>query len=294
VLCTCFLILEDQSRLQPYIYVSLIVALGLLYHAVRGGELNALRTAVVFVYLWAGIQKLNVHYFRETFPWVFFSPRVTHWLLFLSGHVRIVAVMALASALLEVSAAALLFSRRWRHFGVLAVATIHAVALVLIGPIIGMGYAPVVWPWNFAMVAYAVILFWNYEGSLFPVRDPMQAVAIMLFGLLPILNLFSLWDDYLSFHAFSGATMNAYLQIPQGKETELPLAAQRVLSGNRVEFASWSMSDTRASAYPAARVYRYIFRETCKTAPDAELVIVSKPAWPSGRTTKTLETCPKN
>lgn len=200
--------------------------------------------------------------------------------------------MALSSALLEVSAAALLFSRRGRHFGVLAVATIHAIALILIGPI-GMRYAPVVWPWNVAMVAYVVTLFWNYDGSLFPVRDMMQGVAILLFGLLPILNLFSLWDAYLSFHAFSGGTMEGYLQIPQGKETELPPAARRVLIGNRVAFVNWSMADTRASAYPAERVYRYIFKETCKTAPDATLVIVSKPEWPSGRRTETLESCPQ-
>ena len=47
----------------------------------------------------------------------------------------------------------------------LAVAAIHTIALILIGPI-GIGYAPVVWPWKFAMVAYAWILFWNYDGSL--------------------------------------------------------------------------------------------------------------------------------
>ena len=292
LVCISFLILEDQSRLQPYIYVFLIVAVGLLYHAVTGGKLNTLRTAIIFVYLWAGIQKLNVHYFRDVFPWVFFTPRITHWLSFLTVHPRIVEVMALSSALLEVGAAALLFSRRGRQLGVLGVAAIHTIALILIGPI-GIGYAPVVWPWNFAMVAFVWILFWNYDGSLFPVRDPTQVLAVVLFGLLPILNLFSLWDDYLSFHAFSGATMNAYLQIRPGKQAELPLAAQRVLEGNKVAFVDWSLLDTRASAYPAERVYRYIFWEICKTAPDVQLVIVSKPKWPSGRTKNLVEDCPQ-
>jgi hypothetical protein len=100
VLCVCFLVLEDQSRLQPYIYVEAIVAIGLLYHAVRGGELNALRVATVCVYLWAGIHKLNVHYFDDVFPWVFFSPRITHWLSFLESHPTVVRMMALSSALL--------------------------------------------------------------------------------------------------------------------------------------------------------------------------------------------------
>jgi hypothetical protein len=213
-----------------------------------------------------------VHYFRDVFPWVFFTPSVTHWLSFLTIHPRVVTIMALASALVEVGAAAFLFLRRTRRLGVLVIAAIHIVALVLIGPL-GIGYAPVVWPWNFAMVAYAFILFWNYEGTLFPVRDRMQAVAVVLFGFLPILNLFSLWDAYLSFHAFSGATMEGYLEIPKGKETELPPVARRVLQGNRVAFVNWSLADTGASAYPAERVYRNIFRQTCKTTPDASLVI---------------------
>ena len=293
LLSTGFLILEDQSRLQPYIYVEIIVALGLLYYAAKGGELSTLRLAVAFVYLWAGIHKLNVHYFNEVFPWVFSGSRITRPLLsFLQPHLALVRLMALSSALLEVGASVFLVWRKTRFFGVLAVATIHAFALLLIGPI-GMRFVPVVWPWNFAMVAYVLILFWDYDGPILRVRDSVHALTIVLFGLLPILNLFSLWDAYLSFHAFSGATMDAYLQVPEGKENELPPAARRVLSGHRVNFFSWSLSDTRASAYPAERVYRSIFNQTCKSAPDLELVILSKPEWPSGRTTEQREKCAK-
>jgi uncharacterized membrane protein YphA (DoxX/SURF4 family) len=290
LLCTCFLILEDQSRLQPYIYVSLMLALGLIYYAVKGGDLNALRIAVALVYVWAGIHKLNVHYTDQVFPWVFFGGRFTHWLGFLQNHPSIVRLMALFSALLEVSAGGLLLSRKCRTLGVLAIATIHAIALFLIGPL-GINYAPVVWPWNFALVAYAFILFWRYDGVVWRERTLIYGLTVVLFGLLPMLNLFSLWDDYVSFHAFSGATMDAYLQIPEGKETELPPAARRVIQGHRVAFANWSMSDNHASAYPAERVYRSIFRETCKSAPDVLLVVVSKPDWPSGRRAERLEKC---
>ena len=121
---------------------------------------------------------------------------------------------------------------------------------------------------------------------LFPVRDVMQGIVIILFGLMPILNLFSLWDDYLSFHPFSGATMNAYLEIPQGEEPKLPRSARDVMVGDRVYFFSWSMKDTNTDGYIAERVYRGIFRQVCRQVPDSTLVIVSKPEWPSGRTTE--------
>jgi hypothetical protein len=292
LLSTGFLILEDQSRLQPYIYVEFILALGLLYYSAKGGELGALRLAVAFVYLWTGLHKLNVHYFDEVFPWVFFGSRITHSLSFLQNHPTLVRLMAVSSAFLEVGASVLLAWPKTRVFGVVTVATIHAFALLLIGPI-GMRFVPVVWPWNFAMVAYAIFLFWGYDGPILQVRDPVQALTIVLFGLLPILNLFSLCDAYLSFHAFSGATMDAYIQVPEGKENELPPAARRVLNEHRVHFFNWSLSDTRASAYPAERVYRSIFNQTCKSAPDLELVILSKPEWPSGRRTKQMEKCAK-
>jgi hypothetical protein len=86
--------------------------------------------------------------------------------------------------------------------------------------------------------------------------------------------------------------MDAYLDVPKGKDEELPQAAHRVLQNGKVTFANWSMSDNRASAYPAERIYRSVFRQTCKSAPDLMLVIVSKPQWPTGRTAETLEKCP--
>jgi Vitamin K-dependent gamma-carboxylase len=290
LLCMCFLILEDQSRLQPYIYVSLILAFGLLYYAIKGGDLSAPRIAIVLVYVWAGIHKLNVHYFDQVFPWVFLSGPLTHWLSFLQNHTTIVRLVALSTALMEVGAGVLLLWRKTRTVGVLVIAVIHAIALLLIGPL-GLRFAPVVWPWNVALVAYAFTLFWRYDGDFLRLRNAAHALTVILFGVLPLLNLFSLWDAYLSFHAFSGATMDAYLQVPRGKETELPLAAHRVLSEGRVPFASWSMSDNRASAYPAERVYHAVFREVCKTGPDLLLVIVSKPDWPSGRRAERLEKC---
>lgn len=289
VLCTIFLILEDQSRLQPYLYVELMVGIGLIYYTLNGRDLNGIRIALVLVYFWTGIQKLNVHYFREVFPWVISSG--THCPS-LGGHPRLLAPLALATALLEIAVGLLLLWPRTRRYGIAAVIFVHASALFLIGPF-GMNYAPVVWPWNIAMIAYVWILFRRYDRSILRVRDPIHVLAIVLFGLLPILNLFSLWDDYLSFHAFSGSQMDAYLRVPKGTERELPATARRALQGGKVWFANWSLSDNGASAYPAERIYHSVFRRLCITAPDLELVIVSKPEWPSGRTTEAREECPE-
>jgi hypothetical protein len=82
------------------------------------------------------------------------------------------------------------------------------------------------------------------------------------------------------------------LEIPQGDEPKLPQSARDVLVGDRVYFSPWSIKDTNVDAYPAERVYRGIFSQVCRQVPDLILVIVSKPEWPSGRTTDKRESCP--
>jgi hypothetical protein len=283
-LCAAFLILEDQSRFQTYIYIGLFAALCVLVD-----RLDCFRLALIFVYFWAGFHKLNAEYLTRVFPWVFFTPRITHWLSHL-GHWRLMAVV---SALAELGIAPLLFWRRSRRWGIYLAVSMHLLILVLIGPL-GMNFVPNVWAFNVAMAAWAVVLFWNLNEPirLTPVRDVMQSVTIVLFGLLPILNSFSLWDDYLSFHHFSGATMNAYLEIPQGEQAKLPRSAQDAMVGDRLYFYEWSMKETNTDAYPAERVYRGIFWQMCRQVPDSILVIQSRPEWPSGRIVEKRERCP--
>jgi hypothetical protein len=283
-LCTVFLILEDQSRLSTYIYIGLCAALCVLVD-----RLDCFRLALMLVYFWAGFHKLNVHYLTQIFPWVFFTPRITHWLSYL-GHWRL---MAAASALLELGVAPLLFWRRSRRWGIYLAVSMHVIILVLIGPL-GMNPYPGVWAWNVGMAAWVVVLFWNLNEPirLSPVRDVVRGAVILFFGLLPILNMFSLWDDYPSFHPFSGATMDAYLEVPQGEAPKLPRSAQDAMVGDRIYFSPWSNKDTNVDAYPAERVYRGIFWQVCRQVPDSILVIVSKPQWPNGRTTDKRESCP--
>jgi hypothetical protein len=201
--------------------------------------------------------------------------------------------MAAASALLELGIAPLLFWERSRRWGIYAALSMHLTILLLIGPL-GLNIYRGVWAWNFGMAAWVVVLFWNFNDPILfsPVRDVVQGAVILFFGLLPFLNMFLLWDDYPSFHPFSGGTMDAYLEVPQGEEPKLPRSARDVMVGGRVYFSRWSDKDTNIAAYPAERVYRGIFWQLCRQVPDLNLVIVSKPEWPSGKTTDKRESCP--
>jgi hypothetical protein len=281
-LCTAFLVLEDQSRLLAWVYISLVAAVCLLVD-----RLDCFRLALPFVYFWAGFHKFNGQYLTRVFPWVFFTPHITHWLSYL-GHWRL---MAAASAACELSVAPLLFWRRSRRWGVYLAVSLHLMILVLIGPL-GSNIYQCVWAWNVGMAAWIVVLFWNFNEPvrLFPVRDVMRGAVIFLFVLMPILNMFALWDDGASFHQFSGVSVAAWLEIPQGKEPELPRSAREVMFDDRVNFSDWAVKDTNADSYAAERVYRGVFRQICRQAP-AAILVIEKYKWPSGRATDKRETC---
>jgi hypothetical protein len=244
--------------------------------------------ALIFFYFWAGVHKLNAQYLTRVFPLVFFTPPITHWLSYL-GHWRL---MATATALLELGIAPLLFWRRSRRRGICLVVSMHLIILALIGPLGTNGYQ-CVWAWNVAMAAWVVVLFWNFDEPtrLSPVHSVMGYAVIFLFGLTPILNMFSLWDDGASFHPFSGAAVDAYLEVPQGEAPKLPGSAQEVMVGDRVYFSPWAVKDTNGDSYAAERAYRGVFRQVCRQVPELTLVM-NKTEWPSGRTTEKRESCP--
>lgn len=99
------------------------------------------------------------------------------------------------------------------------------------------------------MAAWVVVLFWNLDEPIRLSPDLMQGVVLLFFVLLPFFNMFSLWDEDLSFHQFSGATVAAYSEVPQGEVSKLPQSARYVMVGDRVYFSTWSDKDTRIGAF---------------------------------------------
>ena len=94
---------------------------------------------------------------------------------------------------------------RYRNWAVILALGMHAFILFCIGPL-GHDWNTVVWPWNVAMAAFVVLLFWR-TGDISPKkilllsrRRPsyLHAVVLVLFAVMPLLGLFGLWDSYLS------------------------------------------------------------------------------------------------
>ena len=293
------LAVDDQSRWQPwfYQYVAMLTALAVARDA--GDTLAAWRAVLVGLYLWSGIQKLNAAFMTHLFPWLVeplagVLPAGLHRML-LSGWV-VVPVM-------EIAVAVGLLVPRLRNAAVVGAIATHLVVLGLLGPL-GHGTNAVVWPWNAALAALSVLLFWNAGPApvlelLVPRRLGAHAAALVLFGLLPALSFAGRWDAYLSGALYSGNVKAAALSVTDAVAARLPEPARRHVAKNRMgatvlDVWEWSMGELAVPSYPEDRVFRAVARDVCRLAghpADVALVVFGRPGTLTGHREVTRRDC---
>jgi hypothetical protein len=297
----CFLVaglvafLQDQNRGQPWFYMYWVMLLLALF---RGHvPLAACRLAMTAVYVWSGIQKCNERYFQVVPEW-FAAPAVEWgWPAFLVQALR-VAVMA--APFIEVAIGIAVWIPQARLWALGAAAALHAVALLILGPL-GHNYNWVVWPWNLAMVALMYVLFTRNElwlprrtpsGNPDPIAKPpaghlslgflpnlttlagaKPALAVVtLYSLLPALSFSGRWDSDFSFALYSENQAVANLFITEGFRDRLPEPLRDYVHPFPAPydpvrqgpltfgFQAWCYEELHVPPFPEPRNYRSVFR----------------------------------
>jgi hypothetical protein len=276
--CALILAVEDQSRCQPwfYQYVAMLAALAVARDP--GDTLAAWRVVLAGLYLWSGIQKINVTFMTRLFPWLVqpvagVLPAGLQQILF-AGWVVVPSM--------EIAVAVGLLVPRLRNAAVNAV----------------------IWPWNAAMAVLAAVLFWNARDAsvldtLVPRRIGAHAVMLALFVALPALSLAGRWDAYLSGELYSGNLKVGALSITDRVAARLPDAARRHVMSNRtganaLDLYEWSMGELSVPSYPEDRVFRAVARDVCRLADnpgDVVLVVFGRPGVLTGQREITRNDC---
>ncbi len=150
--------LQDQSRWQPwfYQYVIMLIAIALAGPARPTAALNTCCLVVAATYIWSGLAKLNPRFMDNTFPWLV-GPFVGAWpapAQWLAHH------LAFAAPFLECAVGVGFLTRRFRRAALFCAIGMHVAILIAIGPL-GVNFNAVVWPWNVAMIAFLLILFFR-------------------------------------------------------------------------------------------------------------------------------------
>ena len=275
-----YLVLADQTRLQPWFY-QYAVMLGLMLFPERVA-LAGCRVALSAVYIWSGVQKLNATFFDEVVPW--FAEPARRWLpegLFET------AEFAIATApFVEIAIGVAVWLSPLRKFAIVTAFLLHAGVLLLLGPL-GRDYNLVVWPWNLTMPLLLLVLFparvarrtWS------TLRESIPAfVIVLLFISLPAFSYVGLWDTSTSFGLYSGNGARSDLLISPALARRLPEWLRSFLvftEDNRpvVDVLSWSLAEVGVPPLVEPRSFRALGRYVARYAqsPDEiELVIAPR------------------
>ena len=265
-----FFVLGDESRLQPWFYqYSIMLAAFCLYGWDRmsaSDALNTCRLIVAATYFWSGLQKANAGFFEITYPWLVepLTSRLPDWAgsALLSG--------AYAVPVVEAMIGLGLLTCRFRKPAVVGALLMHAFIMLSVGPL-GQDHNTVVWPWNFAMSAFVVILFWRApdEPSPLTILDPgrnfspesaLRATVLVLFAFMPLFSFFGLWDSYLSSSLYSGASKRGYVLEWDGSDW------QGTVIGNL------AVQELNTPAYPEERIFKSVFAQRwCEAGSEEEI-----------------------
>ena len=254
-----FFVVQDESRLQPWFYqYSFMLAAFCLFGLGRVGAsdaLNACRLIVVATYFWSGLQKANASFIQSTHPWLVepLTTRLPDWAgsaLLAGGYAVPVVEAVIGIGLL---------TRRFRRLAVMGALLMHAFVMLCIGPL-GHDHNTVVWPWNFAMVAFVLILFWRAPDDTIPstILDPgrnlstgfaFRAAVLVLFAFMPLFNFFGLWTSYLSSGLYTGTSKQGYILVwdsANWQSTRIGGVSERELN---------------TPAYPEVSIFENVFAE---------------------------------
>ena len=254
-----FFVVQDESRLQPWFYqYSFMLAAFCLFGLDRVGAsdaLNACRLIVAATYFWSGLQKANASFIQSTHPWLVepLTTRLPDWAgsaLLAGGYAVPVVEAVIGIGLL---------TRRFRRLAVMGALLMHAFIMLCIGPL-GHDHNTVVWPWNFAMVAFVLILFWGAPDDTTPstILDPgrnfstgfaFRAAVLILFAFMPLFNFFGLWASYLSSGLYTGTSKQGYILVwdsANWQSTRIGGVSERELN---------------TPAYPEESIFENVFAE---------------------------------
>lgn len=280
--------LVDQTRWQPWVFqYSFLIAIMALGPCSRIAStedertLNVARLVIAFTYIFSGLQKINLNFMANDFPWVI-TPITSHlpWL----G--RVLDPFGFLVPFVQVAFGAGLLTRRFRRVSLIAAVAMHVFILLMFGPL-GLNWNNVVWPWTATMAVFDVLLFSN--GTEFSWRDLLrvkpdlrQVAALALFAVLPALSFFNLWDSYLSSALYSGNLTEAQIYVSDlGAAAASGSIKSRLVhtspNTNVLNLQRWAIEDLNVTPYAETRVFKAIARDVCDSLHDrSQLVLVVK------------------
>ena len=262
LLLSLWMVLEDQFRLQPWMYQFLLMGFALA--ACPPGRASTLcRWFVIAQYLHSGLSKLDHEFMYgmgrsflvqgtkllglEPPNWT--APRTT-LILFAMPCWELGVAVALAF--------------RARRLGLLGAVVLHAALIMILGPW-GMNHSANVVIWNDALLAQVVFLFGGSprragerppEGRVRRLPSVLATAVILAAVVLPLGERSGYWDTWPSFALYSSSNERTTVEL-SGDNPFFPFPVlwngPGLAQTNNVDLRTWSLRERRVPVYPSAR-----------------------------------------
>ena len=268
LLMSAWMVLEDQFRLQPWIYQFLLM--GFAIAACPPGQAARLcRWFVIAQYFHSGLSKLDYSFVNEMG-----ASFLVHGARALGGEsarlsrpLREVIIFAMPCWEIGVATALMFKARRFGVFGAVA---LHLVLIATLSPW-GMNHSANVLLWNTAMLVEIILLFKVKSirvvdppgyGHLDSVLSATATTLILAAALLPLGERSGFWDTWPSFALYSSSNERVTV-ISAVDKGDFPIRLNGTKSNPRrdqhlyvvdvLDIQGWSLRERHVPLYPSTR-----------------------------------------
>ncbi len=296
-----FLFLQDQNRWQPWAYIYFLsLILFALPGKINNNQNNLLtcsRIIMIGIYFWSGIHKLNLNFLDVTYENIlreFFGFKDVTF-------INSIKPLGYVIPLTEICIGIFLCFPKLRNAAVYMAIASHLFILGYLSPL-GINSNSIVFPWNVAMIVIVFILFYKTTDKL-ELKQKLKhnfriPVIIILTWILPALNFFGLWDNYLSFSLYADKGDEYYIVIAEGQLNKIDkdlsqyyLPADGLQGGQIINLGKWSMQELNVPFYPERRTFKKVAKSFCKFGIEEDKLYFLELAPPLSKGKVTRFTC---
>lgn len=265
--------LQDMVCLQAWSYqyfiMILVLFISFFYKKRNPNTILALQLIIGLTYIWSGINKINIMFPALVFSWMMES---YDWLKPLGKVIWLGYFVAAFEILLGIG---LLF-RRFRSLFVWLSLIFHVSIVALL---IGHDWNEVVYPWNFAMIAFNFVLFYKKENETTTIWNTFfkqkttsisLILVVCLFGIAPSLNFFGIVDHQLSLKMYSGTSNDCIIFFEDTdlqcfeKVANTDIYYDELTQKMELSIDDWALEELKTPAYAGFWYYKKLAKQACK------------------------------
>lgn len=278
------IILPDQMRLQPWVFVYFLVLFPFSWVSLNdkyvAALLNYVQILLIGVYAWSGLHKFTQSFIDVTYPMLLTGL----FKLPIDSYLLQVREWGYVLAAIELSIGIGLAFPKTRNWAVIGAVFTH---LLIMAWVLISNPNYTILPWNVAMIALVILSSWRIKSRISlwpPVSSRLRwatAGLVLLIWIMPVLNTRNKWDAYLSFNLYTEQVSHVYVGLRQEALDNIPprlkayFAEEKLIEEGRViDVEKWSFDELKVPVYPALRVHKAIGRHFCQSTSNADQIML--------------------